>query len=233
MKAPSLMNGYHNRPDLPSPITRRRVLRHRRRLPPRRERLPLSSSAAPTTCSCRAARTSIPGDVERMLERHPDIAQACVVPIDDEIKGQKPVAFVILKPGQRPNGEEVKQFALATRPPTSTRASSGSWTNCRSPRPTRWTGARCGSLRRSGSPAGKQVSARVEQQMRWRCSVRFRQLRTSLAYALSRDMPLPTLCVVRQGDTAVIHRATRMPRATAGAAFLSGVRPVHRPACQA
>ena len=38
-----------------------------------------------------------PGDVERMLERHPAVAQACVVPIDDAIKGQKPVAFIIAK----------------------------------------------------------------------------------------------------------------------------------------
>ena len=40
---------------------------------------------------------SYASDVERMLERHPDIAQACVVPIADEIKGQKPVAFVVLR----------------------------------------------------------------------------------------------------------------------------------------
>ena len=41
-----------------------------------------------------------PADVERMLERHPDVAQAAVVPVDDEIKGQKPVAFVIRKAGR-------------------------------------------------------------------------------------------------------------------------------------
>jgi len=29
-----------------------------------------------------------PGDVERMLERHPAVAQACVVPIDDDIKAR-------------------------------------------------------------------------------------------------------------------------------------------------
>ena len=40
-----------------------------------------------------------PADVERMLERHAGVAQAAVVPIDDDIKGQKPVAFVIRKAG--------------------------------------------------------------------------------------------------------------------------------------
>jgi long-chain acyl-CoA synthetase len=57
-----------------------------------------------------------PADVERMLERHPDIAQAAVVPIDDEIKWQKPVAFVIRKPGHALNEEAVKSFALQHAP---------------------------------------------------------------------------------------------------------------------
>ena len=47
-----------------------------------------------------------PADVERMLERHPGIAQAAVVPIEDEIKWQKPVAFVIRKPGHDALSEE-------------------------------------------------------------------------------------------------------------------------------
>jgi len=38
------------------------------------------------------------------------------VPIDDEIKGQKPVAFVILKAGRAPSEDELKQFALANAP---------------------------------------------------------------------------------------------------------------------
>ena len=57
-----------------------------------------------------------PGDVERMLERHPAVAQACVVPIDDDIKGQKPVAFIIPKTGKEPDPEDIKRFALANAP---------------------------------------------------------------------------------------------------------------------
>jgi long-chain acyl-CoA synthetase len=57
-----------------------------------------------------------PADVERMLERHPGVAQAAVVPIDDDIKGQKPVAFVIRKPDHALDGDEVKRFALAHAP---------------------------------------------------------------------------------------------------------------------
>ena len=57
-----------------------------------------------------------PGEVEKLLGRHPDVAQACVVPVADEIKYQLPVAFVVaearhpadrgraapLRPRQRP-----------------------------------------------------------------------------------------------------------------------------------
>ncbi len=57
-----------------------------------------------------------PADVERMLERHPDVAQAAVVPIEDDIKGQKPVAFVIRKTGHKLDAQAMKDFALAHAP---------------------------------------------------------------------------------------------------------------------
>jgi acyl-CoA synthetase (AMP-forming)/AMP-acid ligase II len=57
-----------------------------------------------------------PGEVEQLLERHPDIVQACVVPVPDEIKQEKPFAFVVLRPGARLSEEEVKRFALANAP---------------------------------------------------------------------------------------------------------------------
>ena len=57
-----------------------------------------------------------PGEVEKMLETHPAIEQACVVPIDDDIKGQKPVAFVVLRPGVVLTDEDVKRYALAQAP---------------------------------------------------------------------------------------------------------------------
>ncbi len=53
-----------------------------------------------------------PGEIEAMLERHPDIHQAVVVPIDDELKFKKPVAFVVARPGAAPSEEAIKQFAL-------------------------------------------------------------------------------------------------------------------------
>jgi long-chain acyl-CoA synthetase len=38
------------------------------------------------------------------------------VPIDDDIKGTKPVAFVIAKNGVPVDAEEIKRFALANAP---------------------------------------------------------------------------------------------------------------------
>jgi acyl-CoA synthetase (AMP-forming)/AMP-acid ligase II len=58
-----------------------------------------------------------PGEVEKLLERHPDIHQAAVVPVDDELKYRKPVAFVVPRPGAAPSEEAVKAFALANAAP--------------------------------------------------------------------------------------------------------------------
>jgi len=58
-----------------------------------------------------------PGEVEKMLERHPDIHQAAVVPIDDELKFKKPVAFVVKRPGAMLGEDEVRGFALANAAP--------------------------------------------------------------------------------------------------------------------
>jgi acyl-CoA synthetase (AMP-forming)/AMP-acid ligase II len=57
-----------------------------------------------------------PGEVEKMLETHPAIEQSCVIPIDDDIKGQKPVAFVVLRSGATLTDEDVKHYALTHAP---------------------------------------------------------------------------------------------------------------------
>jgi len=115
MKCPALMLGYHNRPDVKPPIT-----------PDgfyitgdvfRRDADGFHYFVGRTDDMFVSGGENIyPADVERILERHPDISQAIVVPIDDDIKGQKPVAFVIRKAGHTVDAESVKQFALANAP---------------------------------------------------------------------------------------------------------------------
>jgi long-chain acyl-CoA synthetase len=57
-----------------------------------------------------------PGDVETTLERHPDVLQAAVLPVDHELKGQVPVAFVVARPGSGLTEQAVKEWALAHGP---------------------------------------------------------------------------------------------------------------------
>jgi acyl-CoA synthetase (AMP-forming)/AMP-acid ligase II len=57
-----------------------------------------------------------PSEVEGMLEKHPAVAQAAVVAVPDEIKGAKPVAFVVPKAGHTVTEDELKTFALNNGP---------------------------------------------------------------------------------------------------------------------
>jgi len=57
-----------------------------------------------------------PVEVETLLERHPAVHQALVMPFDHEMKGQVPYAFVVLRAGASTSEEELKKFALANGP---------------------------------------------------------------------------------------------------------------------
>ena len=57
-----------------------------------------------------------PAEVEKLLERHPDVQQAAVVPLPDEERGQVPVAFVVARPGHGVSAGALKSFALANGP---------------------------------------------------------------------------------------------------------------------
>jgi acyl-CoA synthetase (AMP-forming)/AMP-acid ligase II len=115
MKCPALMNGYHNRPQIVPPFTEdgfyvtgdifRRDGDGFHFFVGRNDDMFVSGG-----------ENIYPGEVERVLERHPSVAQACVVPIDDEIKGTKPVAFVVRTRDGEVDEAEVKTFALAHAP---------------------------------------------------------------------------------------------------------------------
>jgi long-chain acyl-CoA synthetase len=54
--------------------------------------------------------------VETLLERHPAVHQAYVMPFEHELKGQVPYAFVVLRSGQEAGEDELKQFTIANGP---------------------------------------------------------------------------------------------------------------------
>jgi long-chain acyl-CoA synthetase len=115
MKCPALMLGYHNRPDMKPPITPDGFYVSGDVF--RRDAEGFFYFVGRTDDMFVSGGENIyPADVERMLERHPGIAQAAVVPIDDEIKWQKPVAFVVRKAGHTLDAETVQRFALAHAP---------------------------------------------------------------------------------------------------------------------
>lgn len=57
-----------------------------------------------------------PIEVERLLERHPAVHQACVLPFAHELKGQVPYAFIVLRSGAAATEDEIKRHALANGP---------------------------------------------------------------------------------------------------------------------
>jgi long-chain acyl-CoA synthetase len=115
MKSPAVMNGYHNRPDLASPIASDGFYRTGDVF--RRDADGFYFFAGRTDDMFVSGGENIyPGDVERMLEKHDAIAQVCVVPIEDDIKGTKPVAFVVPKEGWALTESDVKAYALAHAP---------------------------------------------------------------------------------------------------------------------
>jgi acyl-CoA synthetase (AMP-forming)/AMP-acid ligase II len=115
MKSPAIMNGYHNRIDVASPVTAdgfyitgdvfRRDANGFYFFVGRTDDMFVSGG-----------ENIFPGEVERMLESHPDVIQACVVPIGDEIKGTKPVAFVVKRQDSDLDESMLKAFALENAP---------------------------------------------------------------------------------------------------------------------
>jgi long-chain acyl-CoA synthetase len=57
-----------------------------------------------------------PQEVEALLERHPDVRQAAVLPVAHAVKGTVPAAFVAGEAGQRPDEADLRRFALRHGP---------------------------------------------------------------------------------------------------------------------
>ena len=116
MKAPALMNGYHKLPEL----TREVMTEDGYYITGdifRRDEYGFHYFVGRVDDMFVSGGENIyPSEVERMLERHPSVEQASVIGVADEIKGAKPVAFVVLKHGQLATEQEIIAHALALAP---------------------------------------------------------------------------------------------------------------------
>ena len=116
MRCPALMNGYHKLPDvtrkamtpdgyyITGDVFRRNADGHF-----------FFVGRADDMFVC-GGENIYPGEVEKMLEKHPAVHQACVVPVPDELKAHKPVAFVVPRAGARLDEDEIRRFALTHAP---------------------------------------------------------------------------------------------------------------------
>jgi len=57
-----------------------------------------------------------PGEVEKLLEQHPEVQTAAVVPLPDEERSAVPVAFVVRTAGSTLTVDELKRFAIDRGP---------------------------------------------------------------------------------------------------------------------
>lgn len=115
IRSPAIMLGYHDRPEVRSPITPDGYYDTGDVF--RRDRDGMHYFLGRTDDMFVSGGENIfPGEVEAVLQGHPDVLQACVVPVDDAIKGTKPVAFVVRRPGGSVDEAGLKAHALANAP---------------------------------------------------------------------------------------------------------------------
>jgi len=116
MKCPALMNGYHNLPEATAKAMTADGFYRTGDVFRRDEAGFLYFVGRADDMFVSGGENIYPGEVEKMLEGHPAIHQAAVIPLPDELKGMKPVAFVVAKPGATLDEAAVKSYALANAP---------------------------------------------------------------------------------------------------------------------
>ncbi|WP_034944039.1 class I adenylate-forming enzyme family protein [Erwinia oleae] len=115
IRSPALMQGYHQRPDVPSPFTDDGYYVTGDVFSRDENGFYTFVGRRDDMFVC-GGENIYPGEVEKLLELHPDVQQACVVAVKDEIKGSKPVAWVIPREGRTPQPEAIKAWTLLNGP---------------------------------------------------------------------------------------------------------------------
>ena len=116
IRCPGLMSGYHDRPDIPSPITADGYY-HTNDLFQRDEEGFYSFIGRKDDMFVSGGENLYPRAIEIALESHPAVSQAAVVPVPDALKGTKPVAFVVAAAGAQLEEPELRQYSLTKLEP--------------------------------------------------------------------------------------------------------------------
>ncbi len=116
MRCPALMNGYHELPDATAKAMTADGYYRTGDVFHRDEAGFFTFVGRADDMFNSAGENIYPSEVEAVLSRHPGVQQVVVVPMPDELKGAKPVAFVVARPGMSPSEAELKAFVLEHAP---------------------------------------------------------------------------------------------------------------------
>lgn len=110
VRSPALMSGYHHRPDVTAPITSD-GFHHTGDIFEVHEGFYFFTGRE-DDMFVSGGENIYPRAVEQVLEAHPAVREAVVVPIPDPIKGRKPAAFVTLRPGHEATETQLREHVL-------------------------------------------------------------------------------------------------------------------------
>ncbi|MBP7352489.1 MAG: acyl--CoA ligase [Comamonas sp.] len=115
MRNPALLSGYHNLPEKSAQVLQNGWYYSGDVMRRDADGFYYFIGRADDMFVC-AGENIYPVEVEKLLEKHPDVAQCSVVPLPDEERAQVPVAFVVRREGASVDAETLKQHALAHGP---------------------------------------------------------------------------------------------------------------------
>lgn len=116
VNGPGLMNGYHNQPDRTAEVMTSDSYYRSGDLMRRDKDGFYYFIGRVDDMFVSGGENIFPRQVETLLEQYPGVAQACVVPVPDSVKGTKPFAFVVLRSGVAVSSDQLKQYALSHGP---------------------------------------------------------------------------------------------------------------------
>ncbi len=114
-RSPCVTDGYHNRPDLTGERIVEGWLRTGDLFRRDRDGFFFFLGRVDDMFSC-GGENIYPREVESVLLKHPDVTDACVVPVAHDVKGFVPAAMVVVRPGSRLSAGDLKSHALANGP---------------------------------------------------------------------------------------------------------------------